>query len=221
MTKVELKVGKVVNVNIPREFSSDGQSHIYKEYIIEVKQISNNELAIRGVGYDTTAYNTNFSKPDISFFSHNVLTNHEFRVRYINGRLTRLFPDTNYEWYSNGRLTGEVGKNVKDIVAVYLKNEEEKAKSNSAQIKKPAKKSVNKAKVKELESLLDKHKLFVEYDELVALVGTGEGPELVKKAYGDSHELPTEDVLGEKDYKRYLQLTKELDIYPTDYVYYD
>ena len=92
--------------------------------------------------------------------------------------------------------------------------------------KKPKKEEIikeNKRKIaQKMLDLLDKYDIisFDDIDELLYYSGKNQVMELVKKGYGDSHEVSTVVVFG-KDYKNLIELAEILNIKVPNYVWYD
>lgn len=80
--------------------------------------------------------------------------------------------------------------------------------------------AMNKTQKRQALSNLLKDNHFYAEAELVITEEDLDYLELTKKASGDSHELPTEEVLG-KDYKDIAKLCKSLKIDLSDTVWYD
>lgn len=70
-----------------------------------------------------------------------------------------------------------------------------------------------------LKSLLEKHGFYLSDVEMKEAVQYKD-IELVKKASGDSHSIPTADVFG-SDYNALLSLANQFDIVIPDEVWYD
>ena len=78
-----------------------------------------------------------------------------------------------------------------------------------------------KAVAKELYSLLQRNGFYSFDSPEEVLQCCGSNIELVKKAHGDSRELPTSVVFGKEDYQQLMDLAKSLNIKVPDYVWYD
>lgn len=230
MSNVELKVGKVVNVTTPKEYSIDNKVHVRKEYIVGIENISKNELSITSYAYESSPNNKNINQSDVYFLVRTVLTDGEFKRRHKGRPISHILSD-NYSWYSNARLTGEMGKALKLRAESYLmgKNAWNKGTTKNTVKDNPTVQIPNtplsretKEKIKAINDIFYAHGLTNEQGDLEKLIHTKAAPELVKRGYLPSYDgVPLVDELGEKVYKRYLQLSKELDIPTTDYFYFE
>lgn len=72
-----------------------------------------------------------------------------------------------------------------------------------------------------LADILSKNRFYSDVDEIIEIANDRGVLELVKKAYGDSHERYLEEEFSKNDIKEIKDLTQQLKIRLPDIVWYD
>lgn len=72
-----------------------------------------------------------------------------------------------------------------------------------------------------LADILSKNRFYSDVDEIIKIANESGVLELVKKAYGDSHERYLEEEFSKNDIKEIKDLTQQLKIRLPDIVWYD